>query len=271
MIIIIIFGGFMKYLTGKEIRLIIVAVGLFLTLAGSVTAISAKDKASTAHAGKMSAKVAIIIDDVGYLRRPTEELLRVPAHLTFSVLPFTPYGRDFALEAHRKGYDVMLHLPMQTLRGRINPGKGVIPKNWPEARILRQLDADIEAVPGLEGVNNHMGSAGPRDRNYLRIIMGELKKRHLFYVDSVTDRTVAEECAREVQIPFAKRDVFIDHFQSLSANESSLKQLIGLARKKGYAIGIGHAREGTATEILAMLPEFKKEGVEIVSVAELVK
>lgn len=250
----------------------------FVMLSGAISPVQAaapaavlKEEAGAHPKARMAARVAIIIDDVGYLKRPAEELLQVPAHLTFSVLPFTPYAKEFALAAHKKGFDVMLHLPMPTLRGKRAIGPGMIAKDWPESEIIRQLDADFAAVPGLEGVNNHMGTAGPRDRGYMTAILKELKRRGLFYVDSLTGCSVAEECARLERVPFAKRDVFIDHFRKLDDNESSIRQLIQIALKKGSAIGIGHPREGTATEIRAMLPAFQKAGVEIVSVAKLVQ
>ena len=100
--------------------------------------------------------------------------------------------------------------------------------------------------------------------------MQEIKIRQLFYIDSLTDFSVAGYYAKLYQVPFAKRDVFIDHYRDLAANEDSLRLLIKIALKKGSAIGIGHAREGTAKEIREMLPEFAKAGVVIVPVSELV-
>lgn len=220
---------------------------------------------------KLKARVAIIIDDVGFLRKPATELLKVPVKLTWSVLPFGPFSQELALAGRKCGFEVMLHLPMASFHGKINPGPGIINRNWQPEMMLQQLDADLQAVPGATGINNHMGSPGRIDQVLMTVLMKDIHRRHLFYVDSVTDFSVAGYYAKLYRVPYAKRDVFIDHYRELTANEASLRQLILIALKNGSAIGIGHAREGTATEITAMLPEFAKAGVEIVPVSELVK
>jgi uncharacterized protein len=221
-------------------------------------------------AGKIKARVAIIIDDVGFLQQPGIEMLQVPARLTWSVLPFGPYSKELALAGHKRGFEVMLHLPMAAIHGKIHPGPGLIDRNWSKEKMLAQLAADLQAVPGATGINNHMGSPGHQDQALMRTLMQEIKIRHLFYIDSLTDFSIAGHYAKLYQVPFAKRDVFIDHYRDLAANEASLQQLIKIALKNGSAIGIGHTREGTAKEITEMLPEFAKAGVAIVPVSELV-
>ena len=113
---------------------------------------------------EIKARVAIIIDDVGFLQHPGEELLQIPARLTWSVLPFGPYSKELALAGHQRGFEVMLHLPMAAIHGKINPGPGLIERNWPHQKMLAQLAADLREVPGATGINNHMGSPGHRDQ-----------------------------------------------------------------------------------------------------------
>lgn len=222
-------------------------------------------------AGKSQAKVAIIIDDIGYLYQPAEDLLQLPANLTFAVLPFTPYGEELAQAAHRRGREVMLHLPMATLHGLVPRDRGLIPKTWPDDRIAAQLDADLQAVPWVAGIDNHMGSAGRHDGRYMNAIMKEAAHKHVYYIDSVTDVSVAEKYAELNQVRFARRDVFIDHYRSMRDNEASIERLIKIALKQGRAIGIGHPRQGTAAAIRAMLPRFRQAGVTIVPVSELLR
>jgi polysaccharide deacetylase 2 family uncharacterized protein YibQ len=245
---------------------------LFGCLQFETAAVSENNKSIQSESvPKLKARVAIIIDDVGFLHEPAMELLKIPARLTWSVLPFGPFSQELALAGHKRGFEVMLHLPMASFRGKINPGPGVIDRNWQPEKMLQQLDADLKAVPGATGINNHMGSPGHIDRVLMTVLMQEISRRHLFYVDSITDFSVAGYYAKLYRVSYAKRDVFIDHYRELTANEASLRQLIQIALKNGSAIGIGHTREGTATEITAMLPEFAKAGVEIVPVSELVK
>ncbi|TCL55363.1 polysaccharide deacetylase 2 family uncharacterized protein YibQ [Hydrogenispora ethanolica] len=222
------------------------------------------------------AKVALIIDDVGFVRGPADAMLQVPASLTWSVLPFTPYAAEYIEAARERGFEIMLHLPLEPLNAaHNNPGPGLIKAEWPEEQIIRQLDADLAQVPGAVGLNNHMGSAGTHDDRLMEILMKALKERGIFFVDSNTGDgahpSVAGKYAREYRVPYAKRRIFIDNSSDPESKKNALRQLMALALAEGEAIGIGHVREGTAEAIRAVLPEFAEAGVRIVPVSELVQ
>jgi Divergent polysaccharide deacetylase len=60
-------------------------------------------------------RLAIILDDLGNDRAAADAIFALPYPLTVSVLPYHPHSVDIAEEAHRRGYEVMLHLPMQSV------------------------------------------------------------------------------------------------------------------------------------------------------------
>jgi Uncharacterized protein conserved in bacteria len=218
------------------------------------------------------ARVAIIIDDVGYVTAAADAMLTVPAPLTFSILPFGPYSRKYADAAKERGFEIILHLPLEPMDSKINPGPGLIKRDWTEEQIDNQLSADLEQVPWAIGINNHEGSAGTSDDRLMGILMKEIKRRQLFFVDSMTTaKSVAEKYARLNGLPFARRHVFIDNQKDLASKEAALRELIRIALRDGQAIGIAHVRENSADAIKEMLPEFVKAGIEIVPVSELVK
>lgn len=228
-----------------------------------------REKLSTAASNP---RVAIVIDDVGYRKEIMEELLAIPVPLTWAILPFTPYSEVCRQMAHGRGIEIILHLPLETVGRWKDPGPGVIMRKWTAAEIRDQLEKDFNAVPGVVGVNNHMGSAGTQDQRLMEIIMEELKKRNLFFVDSMTHaRSVAGKCAENNGVPFARRQVFIDNDPEPEPQRRALRKLIELAVKEGTAIGIAHARPGSIRTIAGMLGEFKAAGVEIVPVSELVQ
>ena len=72
-----------------------------------------------------AARLAIILDDLGNDRRPRSNFA-LPYPLTISILPKHPHSQEIASQAHRRGYRVMLHLPMQSMG-----------KEHPEAQELR--------------------------------------------------------------------------------------------------------------------------------------
>jgi polysaccharide deacetylase 2 family uncharacterized protein YibQ len=221
---------------------------------------------------KKKARVAIIIDDVGYVTGSTDEMLKVPAPLTFSVLPFGPYSQKYAAAAKERGFEIMLHLPLEPLNPKVNPGPGVIKRDFTEEEVSEELNRDLEQVPEAVGINNHEGSAGTSDDRLMGILMEALKKRQMFFVDSMTvASSVALKYARLNQIPCAKREIFIDNQTDLASKKETLRELMKIALREGTAIAIGHVRKGTAEAITEMLPEFAKAGVEVVPVSELVK
>ena len=65
--------------------------------------------------GRRDARLAIIIDDLGYDREAADSLLAFGFPLTVSVLPHLPLSTEVAEEAYRRGDQVMLHLPMQSV------------------------------------------------------------------------------------------------------------------------------------------------------------
>jgi polysaccharide deacetylase 2 family uncharacterized protein YibQ len=217
-------------------------------------------------------RVAIIIDDLGYNRKTAEKFLELDAVLTFSVLPYSPFTKKIAKAANDKGMDVMLHLPMEPIEyPAIHPGPGVLLMSMTADELIRQLNQDLDAVPEIKGVSSHMGSKMTTESDQMYQIFSVLKKRGLFFIDSrSTARTVGRASARLFKIPFAERDVFIDHKPNADFIRRQLKTLVRIAQKRGQAVGIAHPSKTTLKILRQELPELQKQ-VELVPVSQLVK
>jgi hypothetical protein len=218
-------------------------------------------------------KIAIVIDDLGGENKISQELLHWNLPVTFSILPFAPYSKTLAGEAHRRGREVILHLPMEP-HGypEVRPGEGVLLQKMDEEKLLRQLSKDIEAVPYIKGVSNHMGSRLMEDSEKMRIILSELKRRDLFFLDSrTTPQTVGLQVAQSVGLRAMERSLFIDH----SSNEEEIKQkierLIQFSLSTGKAIGIGHPHPSTLKILKEMIPKMKEKGIELVPLSAVVE
>ena len=70
-------------------------------------------------------KIAIVIDDIGY-QASDQRLLNIKAPLTYAVLPHTPYGYEYALQAALNNRDVIIHLPMQADHNNHLLGSGAL-------------------------------------------------------------------------------------------------------------------------------------------------
>jgi polysaccharide deacetylase 2 family uncharacterized protein YibQ len=211
-------------------------------------------------AGDHPPLVAIVIDDIGYDAQTAEKLLKIDAPLTFSVLPFGPHSREIAAEARSKGHEIMLHLPMQPNEfPAVNPGPGALLSQMKSNEFIGQLEDDLNQIPGLKGVNNHMGSAISTSPERMRQIFSILKKRGLYYIDSrTTAETVARPSAELLQIPFTERDIFIDHREDEQFIRKQLHELIKRAQRQGYAVGIAHPHAITCRVLSEFMPEMKQ-------------
>lgn len=216
-------------------------------------------------------RVAIIIDDLGYDRGLARAFASLDIPVSLSVLPMAPRTADIAAEACRTGCELMLHLPMEP-KGypTLNPGPGALLSTM-EAREIRDLvRRHLAEVPEAVGVNNHMGSYFTEQGDKMAVVLGELHRKGLFFVDSkTTARSVAYDMARNMGVPAAKRSVFLDNDPASRAVGIQVERLVGVARHRGEAVGIAHPFSGT---LEALKRESRKlsEHVEIVTVSELV-
>jgi polysaccharide deacetylase 2 family uncharacterized protein YibQ len=153
----------------------------------------------------------------------------------------------------------------------VNPGVGALLMKMTDAELVQTLRKNLDSLPYISGVNNHMGSRLSEQEEKMRLVMQELKNRNLFFIDSRTSRkTKAYSVAQQLEIPSAERDVFLDNIQSPRAIRSQMNRLIQRARLKGTAIGIAHPHETTLSVLKEVIPNLSGKGVELVPVSEIV-
>ncbi len=216
-------------------------------------------------------KLAIIIDDLGNQRLPGLAALALPGPVAMAFLPHTPYARQLANQAHARGKEVLLHLPMQATHHEKLPGPGAVTLDQTRSQFSRTLTANLESIPHVSGVNNHMGSLLTRHPGHMGWLMEELKQRpQVFFVDSYTTHlSVALRIARELDVPALKRDVFLDRVTTPGAMMRELDRLKRLAQEQGFAIGIGHPHVETLEFLAEQLPLLERQGFNLVPVRAL--
>ncbi len=218
-----------------------------------------------------SGMVALVIDDVGYDDKAFNKFVELGVPVTFSILPGERYSKYIAGEARKLNYEIMLHLPMEPRGSWSNPGNHAILSGMSRDQMLRQLSENLDAVPNVTGVNNHMGSLLTENRFAMRVLLEEIHKRGLFFLDSRTSsRTVAYSVAKSIGIKSEARDVFLDNKSDISYIKGQIDKAIRIAKKNGEATAIGHAKPETAAAIREKLPDFEKEGIELVTLSRLV-
>jgi len=216
-------------------------------------------------------RVALIIDDLGYDKKIAKKFLGLDINLTFSILPHSPFQNNIERFASSKGLEIMLHMPMEPVEyPGVNPGPGTLLSSMTPDELIKQLEENLDTMPGVKGINNHMGSKLTAESNQMYQIFSVLKHRGLFFIDSrTTPDSLCKPSARLFQVPFAQRDVFIDHYQKPDFIRKQIKELIRIARVNGEAVGILHPHSTTYRILQEMLPDLQKK-VQLVPASKIV-
>ncbi|WP_298270522.1 divergent polysaccharide deacetylase family protein [Geobacter sp.] len=217
--------------------------------------------------------LAIIIDDMGKGVQEARSLLDIGVPLTFSIIPGLPRVRQVAEEARRRGVEVMVHMPMEPkgYPGRKLEENGLL-LGQSDEEIVRRLNGYLQELPLAVGANNHMGSGFTENREKMTVVLGVLKERGLFFVDSKTSpASVGYDVARSLGVRTAARNVFLDNIQERGYIAKQLAQAAAIARKRGSAIAICHPHPATIQTLVAELPRLRDEGITFVPVSQLVR
>ncbi len=217
------------------------------------------------------ARLAIIIDDIGYNLALGRRAADLQGDFTLAVLPFTPHGRELAERAHRLGKEIMLHAPMSNEQ-QLPLGPGGLYSGMTQQVLLDTLAGNLADIPHVQGVNNHTGSQLTREAEPMAWLMAELKRRQLYFIDSrTTAKTLAQASAQAIGLASARRDVFLDHSQAPEHIARQLQQALRLAKRNGSAIAIGHPYPETLRQLEALQPLLLREQVQLVAASVLVR
>lgn len=216
-------------------------------------------------------RLAIVLDDAGYSSSLCSTAQNLPPAVAIAVLPDTPHAITLARCLAAQGREVLLHLPMQPYSGDgPSPGDDAIEAGMGEAEITARLERALVRVPGVRGVNNHMGSLATSDEPTMQALARVLRPSGLYFVDSRTSpESVAEAIMREAGIPAARRDVFLDVVDEAPAIRRSLQEAVEHAERHGRALAIGHVHDQTLAVLGAELPALQRR-VELVPPSTLV-
>jgi uncharacterized protein len=156
--------------------------------------------------------ISIVIDDFGNNMRGTKEMLELPIPLTVAVMPLMETTQKDAELAHRLGHEVIVHMPMEPVRGKKSwLGPGAITTDLSNEEIRKRVESAIDSVPFAVGMNHHMGSKATADERVMRIVLTVCRERGLYYLDSrTTPKSVVPELAKEIGVPFLENELFFD-------------------------------------------------------------
>jgi len=217
-------------------------------------------------------RIAIIVDDLGHNLREGKRAIALPGAVAYAILPHTRFSVTLANMAHDYKKEVMLHFPMTSILADKDPGPGKIESVMPALEIALTLSYNLETVPHVTGINNHMGSQLTQERDTMDALMQALQQHgDLFFVDSLTTpHSVATVSAQQHNIPYLRRDVFLDSRPNEAFIEKQFNHLLNLARRNGQAVAIGHPYRETLAVLERRLPQLSTSDITLVSPSDLI-
>ncbi len=216
-------------------------------------------------------RVAVVIDDLGIKSVDlARRLCNLDRGITLAILPFQNKTSDIVNLANKTGTPYILHMPMEPKSSETDPGRGAILSGDNAETIILKLDRAFREVPGTSGINNHMGSKVTEEERIMEHVIGYLRNRGGFFLDSQTSRvSVGYDLALKMGVRGAKISGYIDVEDNEEAIAKRIDTLTDYALKNGSAIILGHDRPNTVAVLERKIPEMENKGIRFVYLSEL--
>ncbi|WP_107788571.1 divergent polysaccharide deacetylase family protein [Campylobacter concisus] len=193
------------------------------------------------------AKLVIIIDDVATFEHASM-IKSLGLKITPSIFPATKTHPDTPNIARTFEF-YMIHLPMQA-KHFDSPEIGTLTINESFESMHEKIKKIRKDFPRAKYTNNHTGSRFTSDFDAMDKAYRALIEQGFVFVDSKTiAQTAVARAAKKHNQPYISRDIFLDDDPSASAVRRELVAAVNLAKKRGYAIAIGHPKKNTISVI----------------------
>ena len=215
---------------------------------------------------KGRAKLVLIIDDVATFEHASM-IKSLGLKITPSIFPATKTHPDTPSIARTFEF-YMIHLPMQA-KHFDSPEIGTLTINESFESMHEKIKKIRKDFPRAKYTNNHTGSRFTSDYDAMDKAYRALIEQGFIFVDSKTiAQTAVARAAKKYNQPYISRDIFLDDDPSASAVRRELVAAVNLAKKRGYAIAIGHPKKNTIAVIKASKNNILKD-VEVVYLKDI--
>jgi len=216
--------------------------------------------------------IALVIDDLGIDKKRSARAIALKGPLTLSFLAYASDIKRQTAAARAAGHELLLHISMEPTSKYVDPGPHVLKTALSAAELRRRLEWGFSRFDAFVGINNHMGSKFTAYPAGMQVVMEELRRRGLLFLDSRTSRaSVGAEIARRMGVPYAERNIFLDHVNDAAVVESRLAETERLAQRKGYAVAISHPRDSTFKALVPWLRGIEAKGFRLVPLSAVVR
>jgi len=226
--------------------------------------------AISSNLNETTSAIAIVIDDLGNSTARLEALFDIQEPLTLSFLSYARHLPESTRRAREKGYELLVHVPMEPLNGDVNPGMKAMLTSMDRDTMRTSIDWHLSQFTNFVGFNNHMGSKFTADQKGMEIVIDAARERGLLFLDSrTTECTLGKTLADQAGVPVIERDIFLDNVIEEAAILKQLEKAAAIARTSATAVVIGHPHPQTVRAIKQWLKTL--DDIEIVPLSALVK
>jgi len=224
-----------------------------------------KKKTALAYRSKKP-KLVIIIDDVSN-RKQLNRIKALNMPITPSIFPPSHLSmRSHTLAKNLKHY--MIHLPMESGSAQFNKQYKTLKTSFSRAQMEARIKEIRKLFPKARYINNHTGSVFTDNYKAMQTLYDIMKKEGFVFIDSRTiGSTKVRRIAHKYGDAYVARDIFIDNIQTIPYIHRQLKKAVEIAKKKGYAIAIGHPHKITMQALASGKRIF--ENVELVYIDQI--
>ncbi len=213
-------------------------------------------------------KLVIIIDDVH-----TKKQLLVIKSLNIKITPsiFPPF--KISHNSHKLAENLehyMVHLPMESQKRQFNKHYKILKTSFSNEEIVHRIEEIRRLFPTAKYINNHTGSLFTSNYTSMKLAYKSIRENGFIFIDSKTIHTSkVKRIANEYGDRYISRDVFIDNIHTIPYIHKQLKEAVRIAKRKKYAIVIGHPHKVTM-RALSLAKDILKD-VELVYIDDIIK
>jgi polysaccharide deacetylase 2 family uncharacterized protein YibQ len=210
-------------------------------------------------------KLAIIIDDVAF-KYQFKRLKKLDLPLTLSFFP-ADINHHQTTEFAKHELVPMIHFPLEAQNFK-SEEIDTLHVGDSEETIESRVSQLATQFSNVRFTNNHTGSKFTSDYASMRALLKALKKHNIQFIDSVTtSKSVVKSVSKELGVRYIRRDIFIDNKLDVNLILDQLKSAIRLAKKRGYAVAIGHPHKATIKALSNLKPLL--DGVQLVYINDI--
>jgi polysaccharide deacetylase 2 family uncharacterized protein YibQ len=209
-------------------------------------------------------RVAIVLTGLGLSDAVTQDALdKLPRGITLAMTPYGEGLQNWTASARAKGFEVALEVPMEPfVYPDDDPGPNTLLTGSGAADNPQRLSWLLSRFSGYAGVINVQGGKFLASPPELKPFLSQVSARGLYMADaSLSQRSVAEQTAKETGATFVRADIQLDKTPSADAFDMALEALANAALERRSAVGVAAASHGAIERLSTWARGLEAKGV----------